>query len=250
MQLIDKIKQLLPTSLKNSALMALGWSPEFDGEAYRRVNERRLEHLATLGLAVSGKTVLELGAGTGSLTSFFLDRGCSVVAIEGREQNIRLFRRRHPDVEILQADIDEVAADPADRTFDIAFCYGLLYHLSRPAAAIDFMSRRCSDLLLLETCVSVGATIAENAVEENANNVTQAIGGRGCRPTRGWVMAELRRHFPWVYATRTQPSHPWFPGNWSSPPSAPMTRAVFVASRTQLANTNLVVELPMTQPPV
>ena len=53
---------------------------------YLRMNARRLEHLASLGLPIAGREVLEVGAGIGDLTSFFLDRGCSVTAIEPRPE--------------------------------------------------------------------------------------------------------------------------------------------------------------------
>jgi 16S rRNA A1518/A1519 N6-dimethyltransferase RsmA/KsgA/DIM1 with predicted DNA glycosylase/AP lyase activity len=56
---------------------------------YQRFNARRLEHLATLGLDLWDKTVLEVGAGVGDLTSFFLDRGCKVTSVEARAENIQ-----------------------------------------------------------------------------------------------------------------------------------------------------------------
>ena len=37
-------------------------------ENYLRINGRRLEHLASLGLPLDGRTVLEVGAGLGDLT--------------------------------------------------------------------------------------------------------------------------------------------------------------------------------------
>ena len=58
-------------------------SPEtaFGNPADLRMNARRLEHLAGLGLPIAGRDVLEVGAGIGDLTSAFLDRGCQVTAI-------------------------------------------------------------------------------------------------------------------------------------------------------------------------
>jgi hypothetical protein len=49
---------------------------QFLAPHYRRINARRLEHLIELGLPLQQRSVLELGAGVGELTSFFLDRGC------------------------------------------------------------------------------------------------------------------------------------------------------------------------------
>lgn len=49
---------------------------------YLRHNARRQEHLATLGLDLGNKSVLEVGAGIGDHTQFFLDRGCKVLCTE------------------------------------------------------------------------------------------------------------------------------------------------------------------------
>src|SRR5688572_10851078 len=59
----------------------------FHAPSYLRHNARRLEHLATLGLPIAGSTVLEVGAGIGDHTSFYLDRGCTVTTVEAREAN-------------------------------------------------------------------------------------------------------------------------------------------------------------------
>jgi 16S rRNA A1518/A1519 N6-dimethyltransferase RsmA/KsgA/DIM1 with predicted DNA glycosylase/AP lyase activity len=62
---------------------------------YLRMNARRLEHLAGLGLPIAGRDVLEVGAGIGDLTSFFLDHGCSVTAIEPRPANRACFASQY-----------------------------------------------------------------------------------------------------------------------------------------------------------
>lgn len=55
----------------------------FTNSHYQRINQRRLEHLASLHLPLENRSVLEVGAGIGDLTSFFLDRNCEVVITEG-----------------------------------------------------------------------------------------------------------------------------------------------------------------------
>src|SRR5260221_131264 len=66
-------------------------SEAFRGGGYPRHNARRLEHLASLGIDLFDKSVLEVGAGIGDLTSFFLDRGCTVTSVEARADNVRQF---------------------------------------------------------------------------------------------------------------------------------------------------------------
>ena len=63
----------------------------FRDDRYLRHNARRLEHLASLGLDLLGKRVLEVGAGVGDHTGFFLDRDCSVLSTEPRGENCQLF---------------------------------------------------------------------------------------------------------------------------------------------------------------
>ena len=55
-----------------------------------RHNARRLEHLASLRLNLSGRGVLDMGAEISDHTPFSLDRGCSVAAVEGHEENIHV----------------------------------------------------------------------------------------------------------------------------------------------------------------
>src|SRR5206468_54997 len=122
---------------------------------YQRHNQRRQEHLASLGLSINGSTVLEVGTGIGDHTSFFIDRGCQVVSTEAREGNLEILRSRYPNIKVRRFDCDDPASDFKE-LFDIVYCYGTLYHLKEPAKAIEFMSRCCQKMFLLETCVSFG----------------------------------------------------------------------------------------------
>lgn len=219
----------------------------FHNPDYLRHNQRRQEHLASLGLPLAGRSVLELGAGIGDHTSFFLDRGSRVTVTEAREDNVEMLRERFPDQEVLALDVEN-PDQGLERTWEVVYAYGLLYHLSQPAKAIDFMARCCESLLLLETCVSAGHGVELNPISEWAENPSQATTGTGCRPTRPWVKEELGRHFRHVYMTATQPWHPEFPLDWSSPAEDGLnTRSVFVASREPQDNPQLTEETPLVQ---
>ena len=63
----------------------------FKNPQYQRHNSRRLEHLASLGLDLHGKSVLELGAGVGDHATFFLDRDCTLTSLEPRPENCKIF---------------------------------------------------------------------------------------------------------------------------------------------------------------
>jgi hypothetical protein len=221
----------------------------FHSVHYLRHNSRRLEHLASLSVVVIGKTVLEVGAGIGDHSHYYLDRGCQLTITEARLESLHYLQKRYPDTEIRQLNLDD--PDPNfDRKFQVIHCYGVLYHLKNPGAALRYLAQRTTELLILETCVSFGSDARENLVPEEQSNRTQSITGLGCRPTRNWVFGELKKHFEHVYCTRTQPNHPEFPTDWTKPDlhHESLSRAVFVASRQSLDNQQLVDFLPEQQP--
>ena len=240
---MNRLKTLLKEFLKYRV------SPKdaFLSYHYQRHNQRRLEHLASLGFDIAGCTVLEVGAGIGDHTSFFLDRGCEVVTSDSRQENIEILRSRYPDIHVLHLDL-EAPPETFNKVFDVVYCYGLLYHLKNPTKAMEFMSRCCRKMLLLETCVSYGDENMLNPCTEDAGNPTQAVSGEGCRPDRRWVYNQLNRHFEFVYLPITQPNHEEFPVDWTSPPSKQtLARAVFIASRQKIINKLLSDEIPIKQ---
>jgi hypothetical protein len=212
----------------------------FHTNEYLRHNARRLEHLASLGLQLSGSTVLEVGAGIGDHSSFYLDRDCDLTITEAREENLELIRSRYPDVRVVALDMEKPGAFSGG-PFDIVHCYGLLYHLSEPASALRFLAANTRRLLLLETCVSFGEASEIRNTPEIRNSPTQAFSGLGCRPTRPWVFNQLKTLFPHVYIPKTQPNHEEFPIDWRDQEnhSCHLQRAVFVGSREKLENSQL-----------
>ncbi len=205
-------------------------------------NDARLGHLASLGLPLSGKRVLEVGAGIGLLTSFFLERGCSVLSTEARPDNVAQMRRRYPGREIGLLDLERPHTIEGLGRFDVIFCYGTLYHLAAPAPALQALSS-VAPLILLETCCSPGDDENLNLVNEPARTRNQAKYGTGCRPTRPWVLSRLRENWGHAYVSVTQPDNPDFPLDWTPETLASANmknvRAVFVGSRMELTNPQL-----------
>jgi hypothetical protein len=199
---------------------------------YQHHNRCRQEHLAGLGLPLAGKTVLEVGAGIGDHSGFLLSRGCRITCTDGREELLDHLRSRYPSAAVQNWDV-ETAAPPELSPHQVVYAYGLLYHTAEPESVLRRLSELCQEFLVLETCVSFGGEEAVNLVSEYREDPTQALGGVGCRPTRPWVFATLKKSFPHVYVTRTQPRHDEFPVDWSAPERhvAALARAVFVASR-------------------
>ena len=179
----------------------------FYGEHYQRHNEARLAHLDSLNLPLRNRTVLEVGSGPGHHTGFYLAKGCRVTATDARPQCVTEIAEHFPTVRTAVVDMNTPDDLVPLGSFEIVHCYGLLYHLERPEAALSALAAACEDLLLLETCVTPGAGLAINLVTEVSSDYTQSITATGCRPTRAWIFSQLQKLFPYVYNTRTQPDH-------------------------------------------
>ena len=204
---------------------------------YLRHNARRLEHLSSLGLSVRNKSVLETGAGIGDHSHYFLDRNCKMTITEARESNLEVLRERFPDEQIINLNLE--APPPKSITpHEIVYCYGTLYHLANPIEALSYLASHCTETLLLETCVSFGEAAHVQTVPENQVMASQAFSGTGSRPTRAKLMETLKSLFEFVYIPITQPNHEEFPVDWDNPEahSAPLSRAIFIASRTEISN--------------
>jgi len=210
----------------------------------QRINRARLEHLASLGLDLAGKRVLEVGAGIGLHTHFFEQRGCDVTSTDGAPANAAEIMRRWPYRRVGVLDLEQPADLSGLGTFDIVFCYGTLYHLRDPDAALGRLAMVCTGIVLVETIVSRGSFPEINPVIEPPI-ANQAVSGIGCRPTRSWVMSALRRYFGHAYTTLDQPDYPDFVTDWNLIARQGNLRAVFVGARNPLTLPTLVARLPV-----
>jgi hypothetical protein len=132
--------------------------------------------------------------------------------------------------------------------FDIVSCYGTLSQLEDPALCIKELSKNCRELFLLETCVNPDDNGHINCVKENAETKNRGTPGNGCRPARDWVIHELKKYYPFVYCSKSQPNHPDFPLRWPVlSDNGNNRRAVFIAARKPLPNTTLSSELLAAQ---
>ena len=215
----------------------------FHSHDYLRYTALKLEHLASLRIPVADMSVLEVGAGIGDHSRYYLDRGCSITITEARPKNLRYLRKRYPhcDVQFMDMEQPSLVGDPQ---FDITHCYGLLYHLGNPAQALECLSRSTTRMLFLETCVSFGEADELNPIVENKRHIIQAYSGMGCRPTRRWIFNRLQSLFQYVYLPKTQPNYVEFPIDWvDTGRHRGQKRAVFIASREKLDNEMLVPSL-------
>jgi len=226
----------------------------FDTQEALEINRARQDHLASLGMDLAHKSVLEVGAGVGRHTAFFEKLGCTVVSTDARPENVeedlRRYPRRNGRVEV--ADLNDPGSHKKFGAFDIVYCYGTLYHLNDPELCIRDLSENCKELFLLETCVNPEDNGQINNVTENQETKKQSFSGVRCRPARDWIMHELSNYYPFVYCSKSQPDYSEFPLIWPVSPSyiSPNYRSIFVASRYLLTQGTLSQNLLSIQNPL
>lgn len=208
----------------------------FDTEPAREINVARLAHLERMQLPMDGRSVLEVGAGVGHLSQFFVARGCRVVATEAREANVERMKALYPTLDARLANVED------DLTrfgrFDVVFCYGLLYHLENPVRALRNMAVVCDDLLLVETVITDADQPVLQLADETLSN-TQALRGIAHRPSPAYVALALNRiGFDHVYTPLEAPEHPDYrfdaKGDFAFSRDGYLLRQIFVASRQRL----------------
>jgi hypothetical protein len=208
----------------------------FDKPRVQELNEARLVHLASLGLDLNGKTVLEIGAGIGLLTYFWEERNCKVVSTDGRPENNDENLQRHPwrCGRVFHADLRVPGSHSEFGCFDIVHAYSVLYLLpkERLAPALAELASLTKELFLTSVVVRPADDSLLTDHEDRLGVRDLSLDGRGCRPARDWFLHELKQHFGFAYLTRTQPNDRTFKTHWPAKFQNP--RAIFVASKTRL----------------
>jgi len=85
---------------------------------------------------LTGKRVLDVGAGTGKLTRFLLRHGAIVSVIEPDEDMRKILTRRSPEVGVLLGSAESVPAE--DASFDAVFSSSAWHWFTQPEATNEF----------------------------------------------------------------------------------------------------------------
>jgi hypothetical protein len=184
--------------------------------------------LATLGLPLNNRTVLEVGAGIGDHSSFYIDRGCKITITEGRADNVAYIKTTYPHEDVRILDVDNPNLRDCEK-WNIIHCYGLLYHLKYPIKAICFISKHCTDFAILETIAHSKEYKMPLLCKEPKEIQQNSLGGDCYRFSKDWLLNRLKENFKYVYTTKTHPYHVDFP----------KVRGVFIAAHIELINNNL-----------
>ncbi len=79
---------------------------------------------------ISGKTVLDLGAGNGRNTLYLLNLGYQVTAVDSSDEGLRVLRDRagknNKNLQLVQSDVTQFTTD---KTYDAVLAIGLLHFL-------------------------------------------------------------------------------------------------------------------------
>lgn len=229
-------------SKSSSANMSL----RFEDQSEIEFNQIRLEHLASLGLDINNRTVLEVGAGIGLHTPFFIDRGCRVNITDGNPLNVSKIKIKFTNSTVRLLDLEINRSFAHLGKFDLIYCYGMLHHVSNPESSLKRLAEVCNNQILLELAVLDHKTECVIDVNDPSGN-TQSTSGTGSRASRLWILNKLKQYFGYGYITATQPNDPVFPVDWNKKTVYNNARAVFVGSKVPLNNPLLLDQIPQQQ---
>jgi SAM-dependent methyltransferase len=171
------------------------WHYEFDLRGHRtplapeKVEKHRMrdEHfmqpmIEHFGGSLAGKRVLDLGCNAGFWSLRAIEAGCDfVLGIDGRQMHIdqaqfvfevkEIDRDRYSFVRANIFDYDYAAAGP----FDIVLCFGLLYHVNKPVSLFEAISQANTDLLLIDTRISMAPGSLFELRRDDVERVKDAV---------------------------------------------------------------------------
>jgi len=145
-----------------------------------------------------GRSVLDVGCGTGFFTAWYLERGARVTGVDIAPTSVERLRARFPGASFVLADVSEVALEG---TFDLVNAFDVLYHIvddARWEAAVRRLGEAVAPggtLLVTDTLAGLGAIAEHNRMRPLAEyrRVLEPLGftlGR-VRPTHVLLNREL-----------------------------------------------------------
>jgi 2-polyprenyl-3-methyl-5-hydroxy-6-metoxy-1,4-benzoquinol methylase len=182
----------------------------FETEQALLINKKREECaekiLVPLLKSQSLKTALDVGCGFGFFTRFLGDLGLQVTACDVRQENVNETKRRNPDVQCKIGNVEELSAAEIG-SYDLVFCFGLLYHLENPFRAMRNLEALTRKVLVMESVIapfrSQSTVLFEEIQREN-----QGVNYIADIPSESWFIKSLYRvGYPSVYKTSVLPDY-------------------------------------------
>ncbi len=211
----------------------------FDQQHYDALNSARGESLRRLlpdlKQRLSIETVLDLGCGLGHYAAILHENGFRVLAVDGRKENIEEARRRFPHLEFQFADAQDPALNQLG-SFDLVFCFGLLYHLENPFRVLRNIANLTRKATLVEGIVYPSPEPAMVLMDEN-NGLDQGLHFMAFYPSEPCLIKMLRRSgFAYCYQPDKMPRHP----EYRTGRDGFRRRTVIIASKSSIESPSLV----------
>jgi SAM-dependent methyltransferase len=222
------------------AVMKQGKPLPFDvssAQAFNNAREAFLrEFLEDVRCHVELGRAADVGSGVGYLSKFLSDLAFSVVALEGREENVAEARGRFPNITFLTADAENLPLNELG-TFDFVLCAGLLYHLENPFKVIRNLHSLTGKLLIVEGMCSPSTHSAMDLLDEGISE-DQGLSYVAFYPSESCLVKMLYRSgFPFVYRFQKLPAHELYAATvWRK-----RERTILAASKVALDLPNLVL---------
>ena len=182
----------------------------FDAPHYQSITRARTLFLdiflAELIRQCQLTTALDAGCGLGDFSVYLAAYGLQTTGIDGRDTNVSEAQRRHSQIifktfDIEQPDVRQLGA------FDLTLCFGLLYHLENPLAALRNLHSLTNNVLLIETMALPGKARMLGIVEENKTE-DQGMHFIALVPSESMLIKLLyQTGFPFVYRSYLMPNH-------------------------------------------
>lgn len=226
--------------------LSQGWV--FDEEHYGGLNAAREPLVRRLlielkpVLAAARPTAIDVGCGLGYYSNILASLGFDVVGVDARKNNVEESRRRYPKLSFEVADAEDPALS-ALGTFDVVFCFGLLYHLENPFRAVRNLSAMTSKLSIIEgICYPSPEPVLVLMDEIEAND--QGVNAVAYYPSESALgKMFLRSGFAELYLPNKMPEH----AEYQPDEFRFRRRTVLIASKVALKTASLT---PYPQPPI
>jgi len=220
----------------------------FDAKHYELLNSSRAavvsQVLSELRDPLNLQTAADVGCGLGFFSGLLRDSGFSVTAIDGRQENVEEAARRFPGVTFKRHDAQDERIRELG-TFDLVFCFGLLYHLENPLLAIRHLEAMTGQIIFIEAVVFPGDEPVMALVDEEIHE-DQGLNHIAFYPTEACLAKMLYRSgFSRAYAMAAPPQHP----DYQATRGSRRVRTMLLGSRERIRS-KLLVDLPEPSTPI
>lgn len=141
----------------------------------------------------SAKTILDIGFGTGTLTSKLYEYGCIIYGQDFSERMIELAQEKMPNAKLIQGDFSKGLAEPLiNKKYDAIIATYSLHHLT-DEQKISFINSLLS-LLNIGGCIYIGDVAFENRA--SLEKCRDDMGNEWDDDEIYFVFDELKKFFP------------------------------------------------------